>query len=205
VSTDQMTPQGLVQAGMIRLDQGRPAEALQLFDRALEAMPGDPNIQYNRLLALRGAGRMDAFRAGLTEFIKAYPNDARGYSLRGRLQADAGDFEGAVTAFDRAMQLDPDSPVYVNNKATALAALGRYEEAGRAFAAVCERNPRFQNAAFFAAASFSMANMPKESAAWARFSIDRELNTVDQFVTDPSFANLRASSYWDAAKNEPAE
>lgn len=199
------TVEGLVQAGMLRFDQGRPREAIALLDRALAMRPDDPNIQYNRLVALKGAGDMGTFRSELTRFLAAFPKDGRGYSLRGREQASAGDLEAAVASFRHASELDPGNAVFLNNLATALARLERYGEAGRAFAAVCERNPRFQNAAYFAAASFSMANELQEAAKWARYCIDEGLNSPDKFATDPFFANLRASEHWDAARNRPVD
>jgi spermidine synthase/Flp pilus assembly protein TadD len=204
VSADEMTTEGWVQAGLLRIDQGRPREALELFERALAVWPDDANIQYNRLLALKGIGDAEKFRADLTRFLAVFPDDARGLSLLGREQADGGDLATAVASFKRATELDPGSPVYFNNMAAALASLGRYEEAGRAFEEVCERNPRFQNAAFFAAASFSMANLPQDAAKWARFCIDEGLNSPDQFTSDPVFANLRASRHWDTNRNQPA-
>jgi len=206
LATGQMnTVEGLVQAGMLRVDQGRSREAIPLFDRALAMRPDDPNIQYNRMIALKGAGEMATFRSELARFLAEFPKDGRGYSLQGREQASAGDFEAAVVSFRRACELDPGNAVFLNNLAAALARLERYGEAGRAFAAVCERNPRFQNAAYFAAASFSMANELAEAAKWARYCVDEGLSSPDKFATDPFFANLRASEYWDAARNRLAD
>ena len=102
-----------------------------------------------------------------------------------------------------AVELDAESPIYSNNLATALARLERYEEAARAFEAVCERQPRFENAAFFAAASFSMAGMVREAAKWAQFGIDEGLTPATRFATDPLFANLRDSEYWDPDRGKP--
>lgn len=196
-------PEGLSRVGLQRREAGRHAEALAIFEQALVQRPGDPDLQYNRLLTLRDLGRMDDFDAALEAFEKRFPRDARAYSLRGRLQAEAGRMEEALALFDKAVAISPENPTTLNNRATALARLGRYAEAARAFEAVCALQPSYLNAAFFAAASHSMAGAPAEAARWARFCLDKGLAQPEVFRTDPLFAKLRESAFWDGARGEP--
>lgn len=195
--------EGLSRVGLQRREAGRHAEALAIFEQALALRPGDPDLQYNRLLTLRDLGRLDAFNAALDTFAKQFPRDARAHSLRGRLLADAGMMAEALVAFDAAVAINPENPTTQNNRATALARLGRYAEAARGFEAVCALQPSYQNAAFFAAASHSMADAPAAAARWARFCLDKGLAQPEAFRTDPLFANLRASAFWDGARGEP--
>jgi tetratricopeptide (TPR) repeat protein len=111
--------------------------------------------------------------------------------------------EEALGAFDRAAALNPDNPTTLNNRATALARLGRYAEAARGFEAVCTLEPAFKQAAFFAAASYSMAGEPGAAARWARYCLDHGLAKAAQFAQDPLFVGLRNSAFWDAARGEP--
>ena len=80
--------------------------------------------------------------------------------------------------------------------------MNRFAEAGESFAKVCELDPIYPSAAYFAAASFSMANRNEEAAHWVRFCIERGLAEPSQFTSGELFANLRASKHWDLSLME---
>lgn len=197
------TAEELSLIGLQRRGQGRHAEALAIFEQALAERPNDPDLQYNRLLTLRDLGREADFSAALDAFAAAYPRDARWASLKGRLLAEEGRMDEALLVFQQAAALGPENPTTLNNLATALARLGRYAEAARAFEAVCALQPSFQQAAFFAAASYSKAGDAAAAARWARYCLDHDLATAVQFREDPLFVGLRESAYWDAGRGEP--
>jgi len=186
----------LVRLGLARADAGKDAEAMVYFDRALEQLPNDANIQYNRLVSLRRLQRTDEFRTSLETFRQMFPRDARGLSMQGRLHASDGDFEKALRAFEEAERLSPANAVFVNNVATTLARLERNGEAGERFAQVVELDADFPDAAYFAAASFSKAGRTAEAAQWMRYCLDHGLAQRHQFETQDFFANLRASDDW---------
>ncbi len=188
----------LVQLGLQRRDEGRFLEALDLFDRALEILPEDVNIRYNRIITLRDLDRITEMEVALYDFRRDYPSDARGWSLEGRLMADRGRHEESLEFFQRAVELDSGSAVYRNNLATALARLERYGEAGEAFAKLVELDPTYPGAAFFAAASFSMAGRTADARTWMDFCLERRLATYEQFETGEFFENLRESTDWRA-------
>jgi spermidine synthase/Flp pilus assembly protein TadD len=197
------TVQGLLQAGTLRRDQGRHQEALEYFTRAREQRPDNVDVNYTWLMALRDAGQEAQFETELREFIARFSSDPRGYLLLGRVHASAGRGEDAVASFRTATELDAQNPAAWNNLATALAGLERYQEAGNAFEKVCSIDPRYQKAAYFAAACFSKAAMPADAARWARFCIEEGIAPATQFATDPLFAGLRSSPHWDSATGTP--
>ena len=186
----------LVQLGLQRRDEGRFLEALDLFDRALLEAPGDINIRYNRIITLRDMDRITEMEVDLFDFRKDYPEDARGWSLEGRLMADRGRDEEALDFFERAAELDPGSTIYLNNLATALARLDRFSEAGDVFARVYELDNGYPGAAFFAAASYSMAGRTVEAGLWMEICIEGRLATYEQFETGEFFETLRNSADW---------
>ena len=192
------TPEQMVAAGLRRVDEGRHEAALALFERAFEIRPNDVNIQYNRLLALRNTGRQTEFESSLASFLDDFPKDARGYSLNGREMATAGDLDGALSEFKRAVDIDPINPVFQYNYATTLSRLGRYEEAAKTFEEVMRLMPAAPGVPFAAASNYSLARLTDDAARWARHCIDNGLAQMSQFATDPSFANLRESDHWDA-------
>ena len=187
----------LVRLGLSRMDKGDPRGAMIVFDEAFALDPDDDSILYNRLLALRALGRMGEFVRDLANFRDRFPRDPRGFSMEGRARADAGEFAEAVEFFEQALKLDPDNAVYLNNLATALARVERYGEAGEYFARTCDLRPEHPGAAYFAAASFSMAGRTKDAAHWMRFCLERGLAEREQFETGDFFENLRASEHWD--------
>ncbi|MCH7608859.1 MAG: tetratricopeptide repeat protein, partial [Chloroflexi bacterium] len=54
---------------------------------------------------------------------------------------EAGDFAGALAAYDRSLELRPDDPVTLSNRGVALERLGRYEEALAAHDRALELRP----------------------------------------------------------------
>lgn len=189
-------PAALTEASMLRLEQKRPAEALQLLDQALKLDPDSRAIRFNRLLALRALRRTADLDRELDEFRKRFPEDPRGLDLSGRQAVDAGRLEEAVGYFREAVRLEPLNPRFGGNLAAALVQLKRWDEAAAAFAAVAEIEADFPRAAFHAAACYSLAGQTAQSAQWMRFCLDRGLVPRETFEQHEWFANLRASADW---------
>ena len=63
------------------------------------------------------------------------------YNTLGNALDNAGDAAGALTAFDRAVTLQPDFAMWRRNQASALLDLGRLDEAEAAIAAAREMEP----------------------------------------------------------------
>jgi spermidine synthase len=186
----------LVQLGLQRMDEGRYMEALDLFDRALIDSPGDISIRYNRIVTLRDMDRITEMEVELFDFRKDFPEDARGWSLEGRLMADRGRHEESLEFFQRAAELDPGSTIYLNNLATALARLEQFSEAGDVFTRVYELDNSYPGAAYFAAASYSMAGRTADAGEWMELCLERRLATYEQFETGEFFETLRNSADW---------
>jgi tetratricopeptide (TPR) repeat protein len=66
---------------------------------------------------------------------------AEDYFVRGNAYYEAGDYEPAVGAYDRALELIPDVPEILNNRGNALDKLGRNEEALRDYTRALELRP----------------------------------------------------------------
>lgn len=192
----------LTRMGVQRRDQGRLEEALALFEQANEQRPADPDIRYNLMLATRDLGRQALYESQLESFVADFPRDARGHSLHGRLLVDAGRIDAAIADFEAAVALNPGSPITHNNLATALARVQRFEEAARCFEKVCELQPSFNRAAYYAAASYSMAERQADAARWARYCLELGYAKPEELALDPSMAGLRASEFWDEESNE---
>ncbi len=189
----------LVRLGLTRMDNGDMPGALAVFDEARALAPGDKDVLYNRLLALRALQRKNELAGALREFMEAFPRDARGQSLEGRSFAEQGRFEEALAAFEKANEIDGGNPVYLNNIATSLARLKRYGEAAEYFVKACDIQPDYRGSAYFAAASFSLAGRTEEAAEWMQICLEGGFASPEQFLGESHFANLRESAHWDPA------
>ena len=117
------------QLGVEHATQGRFAEAVEAFGRAVQLDPG-------YVLAHAGRGRAKAeqqlWAEALADFDRAIelrPDDARLYANRAQCQAGLRRFAEAIADNDRAIQLDPDFAVAYRGRAECELQLGRPAEA----------------------------------------------------------------------------
>ena len=66
---------GLLNAGLLRLSQGRAEEAAGLFSRAAEAAPGSPAPRVNLTVALARSGRTAEAEETLLSARRRFPGD----------------------------------------------------------------------------------------------------------------------------------
>ena len=115
--------------GLIRLQQGRAAEALPYIERAISLQPDTPDLHSNYGIALEGVGRYGEALEALERVVKLRPKDGRAWSNRGALLAKLRRNEEALADFDRAVALDPVNGGAWNNRGLISMALGRPEQA----------------------------------------------------------------------------
>ncbi len=128
---------------------------------------------------------------------------------------EVGDYSGAITAFDRAIAIDPDYANAWNNKGYALNKLGRYEEAITAFDRAVSIDPDYafawnrKGCALYelgryeeAITAFDMALFIDPDYAfawngkgWALYKLDRYEEAITAFdralSIDPDYANAK--------------
>ncbi|HKD46299.1 MAG TPA: tetratricopeptide repeat protein, partial [Rhizomicrobium sp.] len=115
--------------GLIRLHQGRAAEAMPYIEHALELQPGTPEMLSNYGIALEGVGRFREALDALERVVMLDPDNSRAWSNRGALLSRLGKNEEALADFDRAIMLDARNADAWNNRGLILVALNRPEEA----------------------------------------------------------------------------
>lgn len=115
--------------GLIRLHQGRAAEALPFIEHALKLQPGTPEMLSNYGIALEGVGRQREALAAFEQVVRLGPNNSRAWSNRGALLSKLKRNEEALKDFDRAITLDHANADAWNNRGLVLVALNRPEEA----------------------------------------------------------------------------
>ncbi|MDL2319156.1 tetratricopeptide repeat protein, partial [Eubacteriales bacterium OttesenSCG-928-A19] len=112
---------------------GEPENALQPSTRAVELAPGDQKYWANHAALLYDLGLYeDALNAAQTAIGLGTADAAiaaHAYNTLGITHRQLGDLDDAVSAFQQATALSPDSSLYWRNGADALSELGRGSEA----------------------------------------------------------------------------
>lgn len=108
---------------------GRDAEAEAELRRALSLAPGDPGALTNLAVVLQADGRLDDAEAALEEALIVAHDDPRIWEDLAYLEMKRGDWEAAIAATDRCLQLVPGHAGAYSIRVPALYAAGRRDEA----------------------------------------------------------------------------
>lgn len=106
--------------GSALAELGRHAEALADFDYVLDMEPDESDTLLSRAELLLEAGRLQDAAADVERAMGHFTADARLYCVRGMIHLAADDPAQAVICFDAALELDPDYPAALVNRAVAL-------------------------------------------------------------------------------------
>lgn len=115
--------------GILGLQSGRPAVAVEMFDRALTIDDRMPECHHNLALALRALGRLDEAISHYQSAISFKPDHVEAHVNLANALVQRGRFEEAFTSYRRAIDLNPHLAQAHSNLGTALLGRGRTEEA----------------------------------------------------------------------------
>jgi predicted O-linked N-acetylglucosamine transferase (SPINDLY family) len=127
--------------GIIRLQQGRNAEACEYLGQAVRVHPDDLGVLMNYGMALRAAGRAQEALEAFDRALTIQPNLVEALYNRGVALSDLKQYELAVEAYDRALVVQPEMVAALVNRAVALAALQRFDDALGAYDRVLAMQP----------------------------------------------------------------
>jgi tetratricopeptide (TPR) repeat protein len=112
--------------GLALVQAGRPSEAEKPLRRAVEKEPNRPAFRANLAELLFRVGENEAAIAELKEATSGASTYAPAFVRLGRALVEREDINGAVDAFDRALQLKPDDRQTALMLTRALGATGNY-------------------------------------------------------------------------------
>jgi hypothetical protein len=119
----------LLDAAAAAFRAGRLAEAIRLYRRAERAAPGDPRAVYSLAVIDLQQGRLEAACARLEAAVAAEPQLFAAWHNLGAASQQLRRWRRAAETYERALALRPDAAESRHGLATALAALGRIDEA----------------------------------------------------------------------------
>jgi len=126
--------------------QGRIAEAIWHYQKALEIYPDYAQANINLGRVFLDEGRLDNADKYLQRAIEIEPNSAEAHNDLGILLATQGKTDEAVEHYQRAIALDPDLAKAYNNLAILFASQGQFTEAVRYYQKTLELAPDYADA-----------------------------------------------------------
>jgi len=100
----------LVARGARELSEGAPGDALDSFDAALDLSPDLLDGWRGRAAARRSLGDYTGAVHDLQELVKRDPDSFIAFADLSRLAEARGDWKGALIAWQRVLELDPQTP-----------------------------------------------------------------------------------------------
>jgi tetratricopeptide (TPR) repeat protein len=119
--------------GVIKLEQGNPAGALQLMLGALKTRPKSPEVLLNYSLVLNALGRHEDALGVLDLLLSVKRRSVEAHNNRGAILEKLGRVEEALECFERALEIKFNHVDTLYNQACVLRKLGRHAEALKSF------------------------------------------------------------------------
>lgn len=118
--------------GQLLYDANRPEAALEIYNRALAAIPSDPELLYGRSIAYERLDRVAQSRADLDTILQRDPDNARALNALGYLIANhGGDYDQAESFIEKALASDPGNPAILDSMGWVQYRLGYLNKARR--------------------------------------------------------------------------
>ena len=159
-------PEALVNYGNMLGRQGRAAEAIVQYDRALALAPSLLPALFNRGNALLELGRPDEAVASYDKAVALNPSLAGLWNNRGTALRSARRPSEALASFERAIALDGRHTNALTNRAIALYDLKRFDDARAAADAALAVTPGFAEALYLKANVLSELGRLDEALAF---------------------------------------
>ncbi|MCG6863048.1 MAG: tetratricopeptide repeat protein [Chromatiaceae bacterium] len=116
--------------GATLAEVNRLREAMDVYDEALEAFPGNPDLLYARGLHALSLNRLDIMESDFRTIIAKDPNNADALNALGYSLADQTDrYTEALSYIERALALKPEEPAVLDSMGWVQFRLGKPEEA----------------------------------------------------------------------------
>jgi tetratricopeptide (TPR) repeat protein len=134
--------------GLALAGQGKPAEAIEHYERALQFMPDYAKAHNNLGVALAGQGRLTEATQQYERALQLKPDSAEVHNNLGIALAGQGGLARAIEHYERALQLKPDYAEAHNNLGVALAGAGRPAEAIEHYGRALQLRPDYAEACY---------------------------------------------------------
>ncbi|HET7085666.1 MAG TPA: tetratricopeptide repeat protein [Rhizomicrobium sp.] len=166
--------------GVIRLQQGDPAQALVILDPLAAEAPQDGDVLSQRGQARQELGRHQEALADFDRALALKPDNALALFYRGNLMTELEQFAPALENYDRLLQTAPGYDEAWVRRATLLWRMERLEEALAGYGRALQLNPRRFSAAFNAGTI--LLRLERYDEATTAFETAREIMPDHPYV-----------------------
>ena len=116
-------------AGKKAYDQKNYEKAIGHFDRALDVLPQNAYIHYERAMCYYHLKKLSMALLDLDNAIKGQPDNPFRYASRAFMRSAAKDINGAISDYEKAIDLDPEDAISFNNLGLLQEKLGYMKQA----------------------------------------------------------------------------
>jgi Flp pilus assembly protein TadD len=178
VTHDEMQAVSENNLGTALVVAGRPDEALQYFEHAIELDPRDASPQINLGTTLQSIGRIDDAEAALTRVAGTHPDSGEAHFFLGKHLIDRGRFVEALPHLRPAVAAMPESLPARTLLGIALAAENHFDEAIGEFREVVRRDPAFPNASWNLGTALSATGNLSHAAIYLEDAVRRDPENI---------------------------
>ena len=133
--------QRLLESAVAHHSSGRLDQAEELYLRAQQLRPDDPDVLHLRGVVAYQRGRLEEASELIGRAVSLLPTEPGYHSNLGNVRKAIGSWDDAIESYRTALRLDPGFVDARNNLGVALEAMGRNEEAAAEFREVIAREP----------------------------------------------------------------
>ncbi|MEE9290689.1 MAG: tetratricopeptide repeat protein, partial [Alphaproteobacteria bacterium] len=135
--------QAYTNLGAVRMTQGEPDAARTAFEKAIELMPGDPDMLNNLATVKLRQGEVEEAIADFERVVSLKPELAEAHNNLAQALRRKGRISDALESMERSLAARPDSPEHLDNLGNVLRDLGRVDEAAAIYRKVLALKPDF--------------------------------------------------------------
>ena len=184
--------------GIVLSREGKPAEAIPLYEEALKVRPGDQATQRNLAVAYFKAQRYRSAWSLLQPMAVAYPNDFQILDLAGLSLFALDRYPEAAKYLERANQAQPSDLETLDMLGKAYLRMKDYKALTSVFARIMQVNPNSAPAHIMMATAYDqMDNRPEAIKEYQAAA-----------AADPTFTGVHSGlgfEYWRQGDNDLAE
>jgi tetratricopeptide (TPR) repeat protein len=178
--------------GWVLLKQGNARAAIGLFEAALRIDPEHAAAQENLTLAKAAlAGKSAGDAAALENTSYGEDTESARWLLEGNTRMAAGNLEGAVDAYKRALERNPGLVTAANNLGAAYKRLGKYRLAEEVLSSMAARHPDSAAIYYNLACVRSLLGDAKSASEQLSLAIDKGFSDKARVENDPDFHQIR--------------
>ncbi|HWU54270.1 MAG TPA: tetratricopeptide repeat protein [Rhizomicrobium sp.] len=164
--------------GVVRAQQGRNTEALELMSAALALRPNAPEILSNYANVLKALGRFDEALASYDKALGLKPDYFATWNKRALVLRDLGRLDEAMQSAGKALALQPRYVEALNTEGIILADLGKLDDALARYDRALALAPDFPDTLNNRALALKALKRPEEALA----SIEQALMAHNMFA-----------------------